>query len=314
MFFSSHFIFIVGPTAVGKSEFSRFAARKETGEIVNSDSLQFYKGLEIGTAKPSAEEMKQVPHHLFDLVDLGGQFTASDYRREALELFERRRPIHLFFVGGSGFYFQALEKGMYEVPNVPDRIHRELMAEVDLSSLYEELKVKDPETARRVESRDCYRIVRALGVIRASGRTLTEIRNEFEQKKGELPAPVTKIGLTMERRLLRDKVTQRAEQMLEKGLIDETQDLIDRGYGDWFPLRSVGYRECQKFLREKGSRDELLESIITSTMQLTKRQMTWFRRDPDVRWYERGEIEDWSEPLEWVIEALPPFTEGMTDI
>lgn len=305
MLFSSHFIFIVGPTAVGKSEFARRAASYPTdqkGEVVNADSLQLYKGLEIGTAKPSVEEMKSLPHHLFSIVDLGGQFTASDYRREALSLFKKREPAHLFFVGGSGFYLRALEGGMYEAPPIPERIQKELVGE-NLSSLYRELRDRDPETAQKIKSQDRYRILRALGVIRASGRTLTEIRNEFTQQ--ELPALLTKIGLTMDRSLLRKRVAQRAEQMLEGGLIEETQDLMAQGYGNWPPLNSVGYKECQKFLKEgRGTRSELLESMITSTMQLAKRQMTWFKKDPGVRWYERGESESWDKPLEWVIKAL----------
>ena len=165
---SSCLIFIVGPTAVGKSEFARLAARREGGEIVNCDSLQLYKGLNIGTAKPSSEEIKQAPHHLFSMVDMGAHFTASDYRREALALISHRSsaalvaemPLPLFFVGGSGFYFQALEKGMYQVPSVPDHIRKEL-ADTDLASLYAELKERDPETAQRVGSRDRYRILKS---------------------------------------------------------------------------------------------------------------------------------------------------------
>ena len=296
----STFVFIMGPTAVGKSELALLAAQTLGGEVVNCDSLQLYKGLDIGTAKPSYEDKETVPHHLFDIVEVGDHFTAGDYRREVLKLFERRKPACFFFVGGSGFYFRALEKGMYQVPQVSKKVHQELVDNPDSSSLYRELEERDLETARRIKIQDRYRIVRALGVIRESGQTLSKIREEFEEKQEKLPVPVTKIGITMDRSLLRKRVICRTLGMLDRGLVEETKDFVHRGYGSWAPLKSVGYKECQMFLKQGGDRGQLLRSIVTSTMQLAKRQMTWFRKDPGIRWYERSEVENWSIPLEWM--------------
>ncbi len=298
------FLFIMGPTGVGKSELAHLAAQREKGEIVNCDSLQCYQGLDIGTAKPSSTERKPIPHHLFDIVELGGQLTAGDYRRKVLSLWKEPPQAPLFFVGGSGFYFQALEKGMYEVPEIPENIRRELSYQDDLPSLYEELKRKDPQTAQKIKTHDRYRILRALGVIRASGKTLTEIRYEFAQKRKTQLVPVMKIGLTMERNFLRKRILQRTQQMLNQGLVEETESLMKKGYSHWPPLNSVGYKECQNFLKGQASQNELLESIVTKTMQLAKRQMTWFRKDLNVRWYKRQEVENWKEPLQWIHKAL----------
>ena len=309
----SYCFFILGPTAVGKSKLAHRAALALRGEIVNCDSLQLYKRLDIGTAKPSLAEMGEVPHHLFNMVELGGHFTAGDYRRVALELFNRRPLVNLFFVGGSGFYFQALEKGMHKVPEVPESIRKDLKDLVEskgLDFLYRELKERDPEEAEKIKSQDAYRVMRALGILKAGSKTLTEIRREFDESKEALPVPVVKVGLHMDKSLLRERVTQRARLMLERGLLEETRNLMHQGYGAWSPLRSVGYKECQSFLLQgksvalKREREELLESIVRSTMQLAKRQLTWFRRDPEIRWYEGGEDEDWVEPLSWLEEFI----------
>ena len=199
---------------------------------------------------------------------------------------------------------------MHWVPDVPESLRKELMESEDLPSLYRELRERDMEAAQKIQSQDRYRIVRALSIMRAGGRTISEIRREFEERQEEgLPVPVIKLGLRMERSLLRKRVEQRVEGMLERGLLEETESLINRGYRDWPPLKSVGYKECQQFLLEGGGGgagskgiEYLRERIITSTMQLAKRQMTWFRRDSSIRWYDRKEIEDWSQPLKWLRE------------
>ena len=147
--------------------------------------------------------------------------------------------------------------------------------------------------------------------MKVSGKTLSEIRSEFEKNRESLPFPIIKMGFTMERGLLRKRVRQRVVEMLKRGLLDETRELVNQGYGNWSPLKSVGYKECQEFLKQggKGGDDKLLENIVTSTMQLAKRQMTWFRKDSKVSWYERGEVEDWKEPLEW-LERTMSFCES----
>lgn len=300
----THLLFIVGPTACGKSDFAveltealgRANAKRSAGlpEIINCDSVQFFDGVDIGAAKPSADLLSRVPHHLIGHVPLGGDYTAGEFRRDALRVLEERARsgLRLFLpVGGSGFYVQALEKGMYDVPPIADEIREGIEKELSshgLGALYRELKTRDPEAALKIKPADRYRIVRALEILRSSkdGATLTEIRARFELMRPAPPFGVKKIGLYRSRDDLRKRVTVRTRLMLEQGLLDEVQSLREKGLERWGPLLSVGYREAQDYLTGRITRDELEPAIITSTMQLAKRQMTWFKRDPSLQWYD----------------------------
>lgn len=281
--------FIVGPTASGKSQLALDLAKKTNGAIVNADSVQVYKYLNIGSAKPSVEEQAAVPHYLYDLVEPSQIFTAGDYRRAAMEVIDfqaHRTP--LYFVGGSGFYIQALEKGMFEVePPTP-----EVMLLLDnwekQGLLYQELKVRDPKTAGRLPEGDQYRIRRALEITLGTGRPFSELENEFKNQKSKLSErfEIKKIGLKIERPLLRKRVEERTRKMLKLGLLEEVKDLMARGYGNSRALQSVGYKECLAYLAEQQKPEQLFQNIVTSTMQLAKKQMTWFRRDPAIEWME----------------------------
>ena len=287
--------FIVGPTAVGKSEFALQAAQKFSGAIVNFDSLQFFTDLNIGTAKPSKEERQLYPHFLFDICNKGESFTAGEFRREALKVIaENEKNFPLFFVGGSGFYLQALEKGMYEVEDVPADIAEQTQKELEehgLSFLYQELKCKDPEYSVKIAANDTYRIIRAINLMRTLNKPMTQIMNEFRQQQEEkkLDKVIVKIGLTMERAELRKRIEIRTDKMLQMGLIEEVQGLLSSIATDWSPLSCVGYKEVIAHLKGEGSIEEMREKIITHTMQLAKRQMTWFKRDPEIQWFDPQE-------------------------
>ena len=174
--------FIVGPTASGKTQWALERAAQEKAVILNGDSLQVFRGLDIGTAKPSQAEREICPHFLFDIVELGGSFTAGQYRRAALEVIEKEIAKHnIFIVGGSGFYLQALEKGMFEVEAVPDEVVEAIEAEVEsqgLEAKWLELQSRDPEASQKIHPNDQYRIVRALSVIRHSGQTWTALQKK----------------------------------------------------------------------------------------------------------------------------------------
>lgn len=314
-----HVLFIVGPTACGKTDFAVEAAervRAATGErlpeIINGDSVQFFDGVEIGAAKPGPDLMARVPHHLVGHVPLGGTYTAADFRREALETIDRRSRsgVRRFFVaGGSGFYVRALDKGMYEVPEIPESVKEGVRADLEAlgaHALHEELRRRDPEAAARIQPQDRYRIARALEILRASpeGQTLGRIRADFEEKQNlfinsSSPFHSSKIGLFRPRDVLRRRVEERTRRMMDGGLLDEVLRLRALGLASWAPLRSVGYREVQELVEGRLQRKDLEASIVTSTMQLAKRQMTWFKRDPDIRWFnvENG----FDEPLEHVL-------------
>lgn len=320
----SRLVFVVGPTACGKTNVAidaceRSAAR--TVEIINCDSVQFFAGVEIGAAKPTAAQKARACHHLLGHVPVGGEYTAGAFRRDALDVVEQgaSRGVRRFFVvGGSGFYVQALEKGMFDVPEVPHVVREQLEAESvrpgAWQSLYTELSARDPETARKIDRNDRYRILRALEILRAHSGTLTEIRDSFRSKSAtELPPfKIAKVGLFRPREELRSRVVERTRRMLADGLIEETTELRRRlrelapggALDAWAPLRSVGYKEVQDYLDQRLAKNDLENAIVTSTMQLAKRQMTWFKRDPQIRWF-NAETEG-DAAREYAAELLEP--------
>ncbi len=282
--------FIVGPTASGKSDLALAAAEKLSGVVVNADSLQFYRGMDIGTAKPSLLERKRVPHFLFDIRDPDQPLSAAEYRKEALDIIAShvaRGPVMV--VGGSGFYLQALEKGVYEAPAMSSDMRRRLdheLGERGLPSLFEELKRKDPELAARLSAQDAYRICRALGVIYETGRTVTAIRKQFLAEQRPFPYPLKKIGLNIERSVLRERVIRRTERMLGEGLVAEVETLVKKGYSEQRVLKSVGYKQCLEVLNGELDPAQLKDLIVLRTMQLAKKQMTWFRADTQIVWFD----------------------------
>lgn len=281
---------VLGPTACGKSRFAFDGAEELKAEILNLDSLQVYKSLDIGTSKPPLSERQSLPHHLFDVVCEGLLWTAADFARAAKPLLtERLKERPLIGVGGSGFYIQALEKGMYEMPKTPPEVALGLeteLRELGLQHLYEELLEKDPEYAKKISSKDSYRIQRALAVLRMGGGNITQIQKKFEEKgKSEFPWTTAKMGLVLERSELLPIVRNRADSMLKQGLIEEVEDLLKRGLDTWSPLNSVGYKEVRAFLRGEIKKSDLIDEISMATMKLAKKQKTWFKRDPDIHWF-----------------------------
>lgn len=295
-------LFIVGPTAAGKSDFAVELAEKlqdregRPYEIINGDSVQFFTGVDIGAAKPSVELISRIPHHLVGHLPLGATYTAGDFRRDALKIIlgsGEEKQTQFIVVGGSGFYLLALEKGMYDVPKASEEIKIQLeddLRHLGLPALYNELKKRDPEAIHKIMPADQYRILRSLEVLRSAppGATLTKIREEFERKRPPSPFVVNKIGLKCERSVLRLRVEKRTKEMLTRGLIDEVKELRFQGLADWGPLSSVGYREVQNMLNGELSESELESAIVTSTMQLAKRQMTWFKKDKLIHWCDSG--------------------------
>lgn len=310
-------VFIVGPTATGKSELALEAAKALGGEIINTDSIQVYAGLEIGSAKPPADYFTQVPHHLFSFVAEGKTCTAGDFRKAALEVIESKktRAKNLFFaVGGSGFYVQALEKGMYPVPEIPASVKTQIevdLRENGLPSLYQELRSLDPKYASEISENDTYRIMRALEInrhLQTSGAhegetTWSGIRRVFESKQIQTrPFDVLKIGVMRPRDEIRKSVESRTRKMLASGLIDEVKQLQSKGLSKWAPLLSVGYREVQMHLEGEMSANDLPQAITTSTMQLVKRQTTWFRKDSSIKWFDPKD--GWAEPMAFIAQAI----------
>ena len=259
--------------------------------IVNADSVQLYQKLNIGTAKPSSEDFNRVRHYLFDCVEPPEQITAGEYHRKARDIvFEELKQQPVFLVGGSGFYVQAFEKGMLPSPKTPPDVLDELNQQLEdkgVDSLFAELEQRDSEYSKRVSRNDSYRVIRALSIMRTEGKSMTEIAKQFaeEQKQKRIPVQPLKIGLQVDRDVLRERVRKRCQGMIEAGLKQEVEELLDKGLKDWAPMTSVGYKETVAHIKGELSETEWLEHMVTSTMQLAKRQKTWFNREKEIRWF-----------------------------
>ncbi len=281
-------IFVVGPTGAGKSRLAIEIARKYNGSIVNADSIQFYEDLKIGSASPSSEDLKQAPHYLYSYVKAPLEMTAGAFLRDFYQLIETEKKLSfpLIVVGGTGFYIQALEKGMYNVPPIDASLKIEIEEEIKLhgnEKAYKELIAFDPQT--KVHPNDTYRIGRALEVKRAFNFKMSELKEQSEQDtKYKLPFAQLKVGVDLEKDVLKANIQKRTTKMLNDGLLDEVKSLLEKGYADWAPLNSVGYFEAKECLQGKTDRTGLADAINQSTYKLIKKQRTWFKRDQEIQW------------------------------
>jgi tRNA dimethylallyltransferase len=292
---------IVGPTAVGKTEIGLGLAEWLNGEIVSADSLQAYRGFDIGTAKPTLEERSRIPHHLVDILDPQEDFSAGEFARRAgaaiTEIQGRSRlPI---VVGGSGFYLRALFDGLSEIPSVRPGVREELRRRLDqqgLEELRRELRSLDPITEARLELGDTQRVLRALEVVISTGRALSGWHSDAAQSRPGHEA--IRIGLTLERGLLYDRIAHRVHRMIEAGWVGEVEQLLTRGVTPGDPaFRAIGYRELAAHLAGEVSLDEASEETIRATRRFAKRQLTWFRKERDVNWFSAEDLDAASQEI-----------------
>jgi tRNA dimethylallyltransferase len=287
--------FIVGPTGAGKSAVALRLAERFDGEIVSCDSMQVYRGFDIGTDKPSPEERARVPHHLIDVVDAGTQFNAADFAAGALEAIEaaRGRGRLPLVAGGTGLYFKALEEGLFPGPGRDEALRLALDAEArerGPEALWERLAAVDPEYARRTGRRDRVRIVRALEVQALTGRPLSAHFRDTESRLGGV-RPV-KIGLDRPRAVLYRRIEERVDRMFERGLIEETRALLARGVPDSAPpFKALGYKHVLRVLRGEIAQPEAAALTKIDTRHYAKRQMTWFRKMAGIRWLDPEETD-----------------------
>ncbi len=284
---------IVGPTASGKSSLVFRLAREVRGEIISADSMQVYRRMDIGTAKPSPEERSAIPHHLIDILEPDQGYSAALFRRQAEGVISRLHQNHvpIFVAGGTGLYLKVLTQGLFHGPGADSELRRELKEKVSregISSLYEELLRLDPAAASRIQSRDIFRIIRALEVYRQSGRPISRFQEEhgFHEK----PYKVLKIGLFWEREELYRRVDGRVERMIGSGWIEEVRSLLQQGYSrDLKAMKSLGYRQLAAYLLGEMPLAETIGLIKRDTRRFSKRQMTWFRADEEIQWVLPGE-------------------------
>jgi tRNA dimethylallyltransferase len=280
-------VVVLGPTASGKTSLSLAIARRFHGEIVNCDSVAMYREFEIGTAKPSAAERAEVPHHLLDCVDPLADVSAGEYARRARRILresEQRRHLPIIS-GGTGLYLRALLKGLFPGPQRSGELRIKLrgrVAERGTAHLHRILRRLDSSAANRIHANDVAKVIRAIEVCLASRQTMTEL---WQQGREPLQGfRILRLGLNPNREALYARINQRAANMFDQGLIAETGMLLSKYGAQARPLASLGYKQALQFLRGELDRESALSAAQQAHRNYAKRQITWFRREPDVHW------------------------------
>lgn len=281
---------ICGPTASGKSDLALRLAHRLDGEIVNADSMQVYCGMDIGTAKPTSEQQEGIPHHLLDIVRPNQPFSAADFAETADAAIRdiSSRGKRAIVVGGTGLYIRALLKGLVDSPGDAGQIRDELRAEAQErgnQAMLEELLKVDPELAERMHPNNLVRIIRALEVYRLTGIPLSRYQQEHAFSTQRYQS--LQIGIRVDRPLLYSRIDDRVNRMLEQGLLQEVQQLLEAGFGpDSKAMRAIGYKEMTAYLAGEYGLDEAVRLLKRDTRHYAKRQLTWFNADKDILWLE----------------------------
>ncbi len=286
-------LIICGPTASGKSDLALRLANELDAEIINADSMQIYRGMDIGTAKPTPEQRRETPHHLIDVADPDQPFSAADFASAADAAIREisAQGKRIIVVGGTGLYIRALLKGLVDSPSGAGEIRQALQQEArDLGNeaMLEKLRLVDPELAGRIHPNNLVRIIRALEVHRLTGVTLSHYQQDhgFSAKRYES----LQIGIRVERQELYQRIETRVDRMLEQGLLEEVRHLLAGGYGpESKAMRAIGYKEAVAFLSGEYSLEEAALLIKRDTRRYAKRQLTWFNADPEIIWLEYPE-------------------------
>jgi tRNA dimethylallyltransferase len=286
----SNAILLAGPTAVGKSALALELASELGGEIISVDSMQVYRGLDIGTAKPSAQDRARIPHYLLDVVDVTEPFDAAWFvrlARQAIADVESRGRLPIL-CGGTGLYFKALLEGLGQAPPA-DPVLRAQLESAPLPELLRELAQLDPATFERIDQKNPRRVIRAVEVIRLSGKPFSAQRAKWRRNPHEKPDVPVFLGLTREPGDLRRRIDERVEKMFQAGLVAETESMLERGLAqNPVALQALGYRQITQYLRGECSLPQVIDLIKIRTRHFAKRQMTWFKRQTYCHWIQLG--------------------------
>ena len=283
-------VVITGPTAVGKTALTMQLAQHYGVPVINADSRQIYRELKIGTAAPTAEQQQLVKHYFVGTKSIDDYYNASMYEQEVLELLDAERSTFHVLSGGSMMYIDAVCNGIDDIPTVRDDIREETKrryAEEGLEALCEDLRRLDPEHYDIVDRQNHRRVIHALEICYQTGRTYTSFRT---QQKKERPFRIVKIGLNRDREELYNRINQRVDQMMEDGLLDEVKSLVNKRNTN--ALNTVGYKELFDYLDGRWSLDEAVERIKGNTRRYARKQLTWYKRDADMRWFHPDNIEE----------------------
>lgn len=286
---------VCGPTGVGKTAFAIALARRYGGEIVGADSMQIYRCMDIGTAKPTAQEQAEVRHHMVGIIDPDEPFDAAEYGHQAHGVIEKliSEGIPAFVVGGTGLYIKALVYGLFEGEPVDAEVRRGLRARLDregAAALHLRLIEKDPRAAARLHPNDAYRILRALEVIETTGRSISDLQKAH--RFGQARYQTLNIGLSLPRDALYTRIDRRVDAMIAAGLLEEVRGLLSLGYGpDLKSMQSLGYRHMITYLQGKATWDEVVRTLKRDHRRYAKRQLTWFNAVDGMHWLAPGQID-----------------------
>ena len=279
-------IFIAGPTAIGKTQFALDLAKEITGEIISCDSMQVYREIRVASNKPSAEVLKEIPHHLINVVSIEEEFDAARFNRLALKAIEdiHRRERTPLVVGGTGLYMQILLDGIFESKPKNESLREELKEkakEKGISFLYDILKIEDPAAAQKIHPNDLRRIIRALEVTRTEKRPFSELQKNRQGLWGKYDIQI--FGLNRPRQELYERIEARVEQMFENGLVEEIKSLENRNWSKT-AQNIIGVREVLGYLKKEYDLKRAKELMKLNTRHLAKKQLTWFRKDQRIEW------------------------------
>lgn len=285
-------IVIAGPTAIGKTELAIKLANFFSTQIVSADSRQFFKEMSIGTAKPTPTELQQAPHHFVDFLPVNQFFSAGDYGKAALKTIEEIFVTNgvAILVGGSGLYIRAVCEGFDEFPEIPAPIRDELNSQLEshgLQSLVERLSVLDPICIEQIDLNNPQRVIRALEVVIFTGLPYSSFKTNTVQQRN---FKIIKVGLNIEREALYTRINNRVDKMIEAGLVEEAKGLYQ--YKDLNALQTVGYTELFNYFDGQLSLDEAVNLIKQNTRRYAKRQLTWFKKELGIRWFEPTQLDE----------------------
>ena len=293
-------VILVGPTAIGKTKVAIELAQKLDTEIISADSRQFYQETSIGTAKPTLEEREAVVHHFVDFLSIHDEYSAGDFEREVIEQLEESfesNPV-MIMTGGSGLFIQAVTHGFDPLPSdasIREQLNAQLK-ESGIQSLQEALKEKDPEHFAEMDIHNPQRLIRALEVCLASGEKYSKLRKKEAKTR---PFDMLIVGLNTDREVLYDRINQRVDEMIQNGLIEEAEQLNE--YKDLNALNTVGYKELFRHFEGHTSQEEAIEEIKKNTRNFAKRQLTWFNKNKEIKWFDLKESD---RLIDWVMEQI----------
>ena len=298
----NYLITIIGPTAIGKTALSIKIAKHFNTEIISSDSRQFFKEMYIGTAVPSDLELSEVKHHFIQNISIHTEYNVGQFERDSMELLQELFKKHqiVVMVGGSGLYVDAVLKGLDNFPDVNPEIRESLKKELDLfgiSYLQDQLKKLDPVTYEKIDLENHQRVIRALEICIGTGKPYASFLTEATAKRNFTPI---KIGLTADRQIIYDRINQRVDIMMEEGLLEEVKKLTP--FKNLNALQTVGYKELFLYLNNEMPLETAIEEIKKNTRRFAKRQLTWYRKDDEIKWFDYQE--DVSNIINYIFEKL----------